>query len=160
MATPETQKNSPANAPAKQSDGDMVLKNFRATLETRWEQFDQAAIVEAGQFSSMRLSHPNYIKAKEAFDNAKKMLSSIENDADLKSKREVLTTVESTIQSLTEHLKKLKPEEQKEAINVILANTASDLADFKAKITDNLADKKAAEVAKAAVPVVALASAA
>ena len=45
MSTPETLKSSPASSPTSPSD--TLLKNFRATLDQRWSEFDTATMAES-----------------------------------------------------------------------------------------------------------------
>lgn len=59
-----------------------------------------------------RDNHPDFIKAKEAFDTAKAMLTKVSNDTELKESTQILTQVETTLKSLTDHLKALKPDEK------------------------------------------------
>ncbi len=155
-ATPEIQKKTPAWSPSKLT-WDNLLKNFRATLEARWSEFDKATMEEAESQTVMWLgaragrdAHPDFIKAKEAFDAAKTMLTKVNNDSELKENTEILAQVESTLKSLTDHLKALKPDEKWKKMNIILARTTADLASFKADITGKAEDKKEAEVASAA----------
>lgn len=156
MANPEIQRDTLSWTPAKAPDN--LLKNFRATLEQRWNEFDRATLQEAIQQNpfgkiwaqSLRDADANFINAKNAFDQAKAMLATIHNDAELKANTQVLVTVESTLKALTDHLKEIKPEEKNKAINIILAKTTADLSRFKADITGNEEDKKQAEVAIAA----------
>ena len=41
MTTPEIQKNSPSSAPSA-SPSDELLKNYKATIQNKWEKFDGA----------------------------------------------------------------------------------------------------------------------
>lgn len=131
------------------------MKNFRATLEQRWNEFDIATMQEAKSKAPFgakyfRDNDSDFMNAKNAFDQAKAMLSGINNDSELKLNTQVLVTVESTLKALTDHLKLMKPEEKNKAINIILAKTTADLSQFKADITGKEEDKKQAEVAIAA----------
>lgn len=163
--TPEIQKN---NVPeVSKSLSDTLLKNFRATLDMRWSEFDKATMAESkiqadkklwifsmavsdNTLQEERNKDPEFIKAKNAFDAAKSMLESIQNDTDLRANTQVLTTVESTLKSITDHLKALKPEEKGKTINIILAKTTADLSQFRADITGKASDKQEAETAIAA----------
>lgn len=131
---------------------DDLLRNFRATLETRWNEFDRATLQEAisqnplGNIwaESLRNSDPDFINAKATFDEAKNMLQEIPDDAALRTNPQVLLKVENALKKLTEYLASVKPEEKAKSHNIILAKTKADLAEFKAKITEKPEDKKEA----------------
>lgn len=143
----------PSNAPTPTNipTGDKLLKDFKATLEVRWSEFDKATLEEARGSSYFRNKDSDFIKAKATFDTAKAMLEPIQNDAQLKSDTKVLPTVEAALKSITDYLKEVKPEEKGKKINIILANTTADLSKFKADITGKLEDQKSAEDAKVSV---------
>lgn len=139
------------------SPPDTLLRNFRATLDTRWGEFDRATMKEAEWRTIMgigariwRDSDEKFLQTKSAFDNAKSMLATVKNDTELKASADVLRKVEETIQSLTRYLASIKPEEKSKSHNIILAKTTADLASFRAELTGKDADKREAEVAVAA----------
>jgi hypothetical protein len=165
MTLTENPQNTPTWTPTNNPSED-ILRNFRATLEVRWAEFDRATMDEAQEqakrnpfgvlasesdIRDKRNENEDFIKAKAAFDNAKTMLASIKDDEELKSNNIVLSTVESTLKSLTDHLKAVKPEEKWKKINIILENTTADLSKFKADITGKPEDQKSAEDARVSV---------
>lgn len=174
MTTPETPKNTPATVPSA-SPSDELVKNFRATLDTRWSEFDAATMKEAqaqadanilGAFANVkerRDMDKDFLKAKKTFDEAKSMLADVQDDAELKKDQKILAKVEESLKGITTYLADLKPEEMRKAHVFILAHTRGDLADFKAKITGRVEDAKEAEKAYAeerAMPRPSLAAAA
>ncbi len=159
MTTPEVLRTNPSVSPAS-APSDTLLRNFRATLDTRWGEFDQATMKEAesqawffGAFVNVgekRNEDADFRKAKLAFDEAKAMLATVSNDSELKASAAVLGKVEETLRSLTGYLASIKPEEKAKSHNIILAKTTADLASFKAEITGKATDRREAEVAVAA----------
>lgn len=169
MSNPETPKNNPASSPASKPT-DTLLRSFRATLDTRWKEFDIATMKEAREqandsifeglateeiLKSKRDTDTDFINAKATFDQAKAILEKITNDIELKSALNIPGVLGNTIQSLGDYL--AKADKQKE-YNGVLSSTFADLTDLKAKVTDTAEDKKNAEVAKAAIPVLTAAA--
>lgn len=156
MTTPEIQKNTPTSS---NSPSDTLLRNFRATLDQRWEEFNKATLDEAisqnpfGSLWAEKLRNQNgdYISAKVTFDRAKSILTWIKTDVELKESNDILAEVEIALSSLTKYLRvEVKPEERNKAHNIILAKTTADLSQFRADITGKASDKKEAETAIAA----------
>jgi len=160
MASLEIQKSAPSWAPAKAPE-DTLLKNFRATLEKRWNEFDRATMQEAikqnplGQIwaQSLRDSDSDFINAKSTFDEAMQALNSIDTDAKLKQILETPGRLSSTINTLKDYLAKA---DKQKSYNTVLSHTLADLTGLKAQITEKPEDKKAAELAQAAVPALAV----
>lgn len=156
MASLEIQKSAPSWAPAKAPE-DTLLKNFRATLEKRWNEFDRATMQEAikqnplGQIwaQSLRDSDPDFI------NEAMQALNSIDTDAKLKQILETPGRLSSTINTLKDYLAKA---DKQKSYNTVLSHTLADLTGLKAQITKKPEDKKAAELAQAAVPALAVAT--
>ena len=163
MASLEIQKSTPSWAPAKAPE-DTLLKNFRATLEKRWNEFDRATMQEAikqnplGQIwvQSLRDSDSDFINAKSTFDEAMQALNSIDTDAKLKQILETPGRLSSTINTLKDYLAKA---DKQKSYNAVLSHTLADLTGLKAQITEKPEDKKAAELAQAAVPALAVTTA-
>jgi hypothetical protein len=155
------------------SPSDTLLKNFRATLETRWAEFDKATLQEAEKekgshplgwlldlgvamgmsddLKTRRDNDPKFLAAKATFDETKAILASITSDEELKKNAAVLAKVESTLQSITKYLAEdVKPEERNKSHNIILAKTKADLADFRAKLTGKPEDAREAVIASEA----------
>ena len=104
---------------------------------------------------SKRDTDTDFINAKATFDQAKAILEKITNDIELKSALNIPGVLGNTIQSLWDYL--AKADKQKE-YNGVLSSTFADLTDLKAKVTDTAEDKKNAEVAKAAIPILTAAA--
>lgn len=145
-ASPEIQKTSPASAPIKALDD--TLKNFRATLEKRWKEFDEATLEEAYGIESVRNDNKKYKDAKSQYDKAIKTLKTVNNDAELKQSTPILEEITSTIDFLGEYLATANKEKK---YTQVLMNMRANLADFKAQITEKAEDKKNADEAKATV---------
>lgn len=160
MTTP---RENPSSIPATKPS-DKLLKNFRATLEVRWSEFDRAIDQEFWMKAVFKGADPDYIKAKSTFDKAQSMLSTKNTDTELSSDPQIIAEVNTAIEALTVYLRdKVKPEERNKTHNIILAKTTADLATFKASITGKEDDKKAADIAVAsekAIPRAVVATAA
>lgn len=166
MANPEIPKNAPASTP--RSPSDTLLKNFKVTLETRWKQFDIATMKEAnsqtiGGFGAQagRDNHPDFIKAKAAFDQARTSLNAVKDDAGLKQILNSPGNLLSAIQTLEAHFALATAPEKAKEYNHVLASTLADLTSLRSQVTETAEDKKAAEVAAVAVkamPAVAVAA--
>ena len=167
MATnPETLNNNPSGAPASKPS-DTILKSFRSMLEQRWSEFDKATLQEAqqqvddhplGGFTDAkkeRDKNADFIKAKDTFDKAIIALNSITTDEQLKQILATPGNLASSINDLKDYLAKA---DAKKKYNTVLSRTFADLTDLKAKVTENPEDKKAAELAQAAVPALATAT--
>jgi hypothetical protein len=154
-------RENPLGTPAK-TPSNTLLKNFRATLEARWNEFDTATMKEANEQAS---THPlwfmanvaerrnqdgEFQRAKKTFSEAQSMLATVSNDTELKANAQILAKVEETLKWLTDYLASIKPEEKSKAHNIILAKTTADLAGFKAELTGKVEDKKSADEATAA----------
>ena len=171
MSNPDIIKNAPTS-PGK-SPSDSLLKNFQATLEKRWTEFDIATMKEAqfqvskhplGWFTDAqteRAKDANFIKAKAAFDQARSSLSAISDDTGLKQILNSPGNLLSAIQTLEAHFAAATAPEKAKEYNHVLANTLADLTSLKSQVTDTAEDKKSAEVAAIAVkamPAVAIAA--
>lgn len=171
MSNPDIIKNAPTS-PGK-SPSDSLLKNFQATLEKRWTEFDIATMKEAqfqvskhplGWFTDAqteRAKDANFIKAKAAFDQARSSLSAISDDTGLKQILNSPGNLLSAIQTLEAHFAAATAPEKAKEYNHVLANTLADLTSLKSQVTDTAEDKKSAEVAAIAVkamPAVAVAA--
>ena len=166
MSNPEIPKNAPASTP--RSPSDTLLKNFKVTLETRWKQFDIATMKEAnsqtiGGFGAQagRDNHPDFIKAKAAFDQARTSLNAVKDDAGLKQILNSPGNLLSAIQTLEAHFALATAPEKAKEYNHVLASTLADLTSLRSQVTETAEDKKAAEVAAVAVkamPAVAVAA--
>lgn len=159
--TPETASNNPATAP--KSPSDTRLKSLRTTLEQRWKEFDAATIKEAQtQVSahplwgftdaiSARNKDADYKKAKATFDEAMSALSAIKDDTALKNGLESPGRLASVMNTLKDYLANA---DKQKWYNTVLSNTFADLTTLRAQMTEKAEDKKDAEAARAALPVV------
>lgn len=147
MTTPETLKWSPSSTPSNKPS-DALLKNFRATLEQRWKEFNKATLEEAFGIKSVRDSDADFQKAKATFDEAMAALWAIDTDEKLKQILEAPGRLSSTINTLKDYLASA---DKQKAYNTVLTHTLADLTGLKAQMTERPEDKKAAEVAAVAV---------
>ncbi len=161
MANPEIQNNNLSGVPTNKPS-DTLLKNFRATLDQRWKEFDWATLQEAQQqvnnsplgwftdAKTERNKDPDFIKAKATFDEAMSVLGTIDTDAKLKQILETPGQLSSVINNLKDYLAKA---DKQKSYNTVLSHTLADLTGLKAQMTERAEDKKEAELAQAAVPV-------
>ena len=83
-------------------------------------------------------------------------LNSIDTDAKLRQILETPGRLSSTINTLKDYLAKA---DKQKSYNAVLSHTLADLTGLKAQITEKPEDKKAAELAQAAVPALAVTTA-
>lgn len=148
----ETPHSAPASAPS-----DKLLRDFRARLDQRWQEFDAATMQEAdsrnvmwlwGDTRTLRDADPDFQKAKAAFDDAKSALASVKSDVELKQLLKIPGKLSSAIDQLNEYFRKLNAPEKAKDYNRVLAGTLADLTSLKAQVSNSVEDKKAAEVAQ------------
>ncbi len=157
----ENPNNNPATTPKSPSDA--RLKSLKTTLEERWKEFDAATMKEA---QVQVAAHPlwgftdaiternkdaDYKKAKATFDEAMSALSAIKDDTALKNGLESPGRLASVMNTLKDYLANA---DKQKWYNTVLSHTFADLTTLKAQMTEKAEDKKDAEVARAALPVV------
>ena len=138
MTNPETPKSQPTTTPSTTPSG-TLLRDFRTTLESKWKKFDDAVPPDGKSLSD------NYKKAKAEYGKSIELLKTVKNDDELKSNTQVQTQLDTTIDVLNKHLKKLTQVEKQEKYNIALADMRDSLADLKWDITGK---KELAEAAK------------
>lgn len=128
--SPRENPNIPVPTPQKKPS-DTLLKNFRATLEHRWSQFDTATLKEAYGVQDVRDQVPSFQQAKAAFDDAKAKLDTLTDDDALKW---ALPELESALKQLTDYLTNIQEEEKTKEYNQILADIAADFEALKKSV--------------------------